>query len=232
MVSRDISVTIARARCEDVTEVHKFHQSQATEFIWPRTVSDLRGLADDGSLIIAFTTNITAISKQIIGMCYVMKGDEPEGDLAGKLRWEFGGVCVSNNLRGYGLGSAISTIAISSHCVLELPQNGARLIAHVHEDNDLPRRMLEKQLGFIQRGQEIPPSEIVPSTLRRNAEGNVVGDLYVFQAPTLSKFADWLEAMGGKITGKMGDMATDINISLFKDDFDSTIIALRDLAEH
>ena len=226
MVTQNVTVSIARARSGDVAAVHRFHQSQSTEFIWPRTPDYLCQLADEGSLFIALTTNTTTNSKHIVGMCYAVKGEEPEGEQ----RWEFGGICVSDEFRGYGLGSALGIIAISSHYLYEPPEKDERLIAHVHEDNSLPRRMLERQLGFIKVGQETPPSEVVPPELRRNAEGFVVGDLYEFKKSTLGKFADWLETFDNWIEGKSGRVTTNLNLKFFKENLAVAIEALRELA--
>jgi len=79
MITQDISVSIARARREDVAAVHEFHQSQATEFIWPRTPNELNQLADEGSLLVAHANDASTQSNYIVGMCYVMEGEEPEG---------------------------------------------------------------------------------------------------------------------------------------------------------
>ena len=159
-------------------------------------------------------------------MCYVMEGEEPEGGR----RWEFGGVCVSDELRGYGIGSALGVLAISSHYLYEPPHKGERLIAHVHIDNSLPRHMLEVQLGFVQVGQETPPPEVVPPGLQRNAKGKVVGDLYEFRISTLDKFADWLETFDNRVEGRGGYLTTNLNLQFFQADRATAIQALRELA--
>lgn len=226
MITQNITVSIARARHEDVAVVCEFHRSQATEFIWPRTLNELKRLADEGSLLVARANDASTQSKCIVGMCYVMEGEELEGGR----RWEFGGVCVSDELRGYGLGSALGVLAISSLYLYEPPQRGERLIAHVHIDNSLPRHMLEVQLGFIQVGQETPPSEVVPPGLRRNSKGEVVGDLYEFRISTLDKFADWLETFEGWVEGRNGYLATNLNLEFFQAYRDTAIQILRESA--
>jgi len=226
MVTQTFTVSIAIARHEDVAAVHKFHQNQANEFIWPRTTDELYQLADVGSLFIALASDASTNDEHIVGMCYVKEGEEPKGGR----RWEFGGICVSDEFQGYGLGSAMGLLAISSHYIHEPPQKEERLIAHVHEDNSLPRRMLEAQLGFVQVGQEIPPSEVAPPELQRNAEGQVVGDLYEFRTSSLDAFADWLETFEDQIEGKRGDVTTKLNLRFFKENLDAAIEALRDIA--
>jgi ribosomal protein S18 acetylase RimI-like enzyme len=226
MPTQNVILSIARARSEDVTDVHAFHISQATEFIWPRTHNELDQLADKGSLLVARANDVTLQNEYIVGMCYVMKGEEPEGER----RWEFGGICVSNEFRGYGIGSTLGILAISSHYLYEPPQKAERLIAHVHHNNSLPRNMLEAQLGFILVGQEAPPLEVVPLGLQRNANGKVVGDLYEFRILTLDKFADWLETFDNRIEGTRGYLTTNLNLQFFQAGRTAAIQALRELA--
>ena len=158
MLTQNIILSISRARREDVAAVSEFHRNQATEFIWPRTPDELNQLADEGSLLVARAKDTSTQSECIVGMCYVMEGEEPEDGR----RWEFGGVCVSDEFRGYGIGSILGILAISSHYLYEPPYKEERLIAHVHTDNVFPLHMLEEQLGFVQVCQEIPPSEVIP----------------------------------------------------------------------
>ncbi len=226
MRTQNIILSISRARCEDVAAVNEFHRIQTTEFIWPRTLDELNQLADEGSLFVARAKDISTQSECIVGMCYVKEGEEPENGR----RWEFGGVCVSDEFRGYGIGSILGVLAISSHYLYEPPNKEERLIAHVHTDNDFPQHMLEEQLGFVHVGQEIPPSEVVPPGLRRNSNGEVVGDLYQFMISTLGKFADQLEMFNSRVEGTKGYLKTNLNLRLFREDRITAIQALRQLA--
>jgi hypothetical protein len=64
--------------------------------------------------------------------------------------------------------------------------------------------LLTTQLGFIETGEvEIPPVE-PPRSMRRNADGQVVGDLFRFQVGALDAFADWIESFDGVLYGKGG----------------------------
>lgn len=227
MLTQTVILSVARARSEDVAVVSEFHNSQANEFIWPRTSDELRELTDEGSLFVVYADDTIKRTKYIIGMCYLKEDEEPEGK--GR-RWEFGGVFISDEFRGYGIGTALGVIAISSHFLYEPPLKRERLIAHVHEDNTLPRNMLEKQLGFVFVNQEIPPSNEVPEGLRRNSKGEVVGDLYEFKIPTLSKFADWLEAFGGRVEGSKGYLMTHLNLQFIQSDRSTAIEALKQYA--
>lgn len=215
-----------RARNEDVAAVSEFHRSQSTEFIWPRTPDKLKELADDGSLFIVHADDIVKRGKYIIGMCYLMEGEEPEGGP----RWEFGGVYVSDEFRGYGIGTALGVTAISSHYLYNPPPKDERLIAHVHVDNISPRNMLATRLGFVLVGQETPPSEVVPPGLRRNLNGEVVGDLYEFKIPILDKFADYIEAFDGRLEGKKGYLITHLNLQYIRADRANSIKSLREYA--
>lgn len=90
--------------------------------------------------------------------------------------------------------------------------------------------MLKVQLGFVQVGQETPPSEVVPPGLRRNSKGEVVGDLYEFRISTLGRFADWLETFDGRVEGRNGYLTTNLNLRFFQAYRATAIQALRQLA--
>lgn len=229
MITDSSPILFARARCEDIDTVLRFHEEQATEFLWPRIRNDFERLSDEGALFIAYSINQHGGGKIIVGMCFVMEGCEEDERT---VRWEFGGISVSNRLRGCGLGSALGKLAISSHYLMDFDRRGdSRLIAHVHEENDLPRRMLREHLGFEQKGQETPPSEVVPENLKRNPEGKVVGDLFLFNKAVLNSFADWLEAYSGQIQGKSMAVNSEIKIIAFNEGVEDSIETLRVIAK-
>jgi len=222
---QNLLLFIGRARRRDVRDVHAFHLSHTTEFMWPRTSLELEKYAEQRALLVARLRNTAEGTEHIVGMCYLAEGEEPEGGR----RWEFGGVYVSAELRGCGVGSALGILAISSHYLEEHdqpPEIGERLIAHVHEYNRDPRRVLESQLGFVRVGKEVPPSDVVPPSLQRNPNGEVVADLYEFRVPTLERFADWLEVFDGRVRGKEASLTTILNISLFSHKYRAEAIQL------
>ncbi len=181
-----ISLVIRNARSEDVAQVHAWHHTAVGEHIWPRTRLELQELATGGGLIIALDEQ-----SALVGMCYVKEDREPDSR---QVRWEFGGVFVAPEARNRGLATLLGAVAIASHLLNHQPPASERLIAHVHVENTSPRGFLVDQLGFQQDGQEIPPSELAPANMKRDADGNVVGDVFVFApAVGLEKLAARLE---------------------------------------
>jgi len=213
------------SRIDDVFEFHKDHIG---EYIWPRTLDEFRQLANDGCLYAAYEQPGTQPIKEV-GVCYIMDGENPFGNP----RREFGGIYVSDDYRGAGVASALGTIAISNYYVWDPLRQDQReiekLIDHVHEFNDLPRRLLTTRLGFKENGrQEIPPVE-PPRNMRRNADGEVVGDLFEFDKSKLLEFADWLESFSGHLTGKSGRRIARIEVPAMRTYLKETLEALRDL---
>lgn len=208
------------ARTEDINDVHAFHVSQLNPFLWPRTVDELTTLASDGELFIVET-----LTDGIISMCYVQKDGEND-----KQRWEFGGIVVSEKYRGCGIATNIGMIAISNHFVQDGPSKHEQLIAHVHEDNYFPRNLLEQRLGFIMSGQERPPTQEIPKEIRRNAQGEVVADVFVFNRTNLVKYANWLESDDHYVRMGKINYTFLINVRSFEDNRDEVIQTLKQIA--
>lgn len=208
-------------------EAHNFHKGKLTEYLFPRSEEDFRRLADDESLYAAFDTDA---DNKMIGVALVDEATELDGKTR---RWEFGGVFVEEEYRQYGVGTALGVISISNHLVWNATGDEARLISHVHEFNPLPRRMMTEHLGFVQDGEESPPFE-PPASMKRNADGKVVGHLFVFQNHELARFADFIERWYGTrvILGKGGvESRADIQLPGFNDSMlQRTLATLRDLA--
>lgn len=195
---------IRRVTEDRVEQVRLFQESRPSEFLWPRTPAELLKYAADECLYEALEENGTAVS--MVGMCYVVLAT----DLSGNPRMEFGGLNVSDGCRGLGVAAALGTVAISTQLGWDPKPEKVPLIAHVHEENKLPRNVLSQHLGFADTGkQEVPPVEPPPS-MKRNASGQVVGDLFAFQNRQLMTFADWIEEFDGVLRGK----GTESNLKL------------------
>jgi len=179
------ALTISHAKAKDLTAVLAFHQARTDEYLWPRDYEYFANLIEDRQVFVikeGFT---------VVGMGYLVN----EGD-----RWEFGGVYVEERLRARGVASALAYVVISTLYLTDEPNE---LIAHVHEFNQAPRGALER-LGFENTGtQERPPIE-PPKSIRRNDNGEVVGDLFRFKRSSLTAFADWLDGFDGTLRGKDG----------------------------
>ncbi len=208
----------------DVPLLLDFHKRNLTEYLWPRTAADFERLAWDRCLYEVVQGKGAA--PKIVAICYLMHGSEPDSSKAE--RDEFGGVYVIQDCRGIGLAAALGRAAISNHHVWDPPKR--RLVAHVHEANQSPRNLLQDQLGFIPAGHETMPGESAPPTMARNSRGEVVGDLFEFQKPTLRDFADWIEGFTGIIQGKAGRARLSMELDSMASYRKQTLIALRELA--
>src|SRR5690606_25956758 len=115
----------------ETDSVFAFYGSFLTEFLWPRTIEEIREMADDGQLFAA------AESEQILACCY-MKPLGP-GDISDVLRhvidvadaYEFGGVLVDDAARGRKIGSTLGRMSLAVVSAMASPSG---IIAHVHEE--------------------------------------------------------------------------------------------------
>lgn len=212
------SLTFSLCRQDDREATYEFHRRTSGEYIWPRTDDEFRALIDEQQVFVAKTA--AGVAGLVAGLCYAKRDDDAD-------RWEFGGVCVDNTLRGRGVAAVLGRIAISTAFLMDDPPG--ELIAHVHEFNHSPRHLLVTELGFLQTGeQEIPPIEPPPS-MKRNDRGQVVGDLFRFQVATLAAFADWFEQFNGTILGKQGATPAHLDVLLWRER-SRLLPALREIA--
>jgi GNAT superfamily N-acetyltransferase len=218
------SFTFRIAVEDETTLVLNFHQKYLTEHLWPRTLEEFERLAEEECFYVAFET--VASDEALVGICYIRHDKEPTQPNTERL--EFGGVYVTDSCRGYGVATALGIIALSNHHVWDPPLG--RLIAHVHEANDLPRGMLQEQLGFVLVDKETPPPEIAPTSMRRNKDGEVVGDVFQFDPVKLLHFADWIEKFSGTINGKSGESILKVDLPFMTLHRAESIEALRSLA--
>ena len=131
------SFVIRLAEESRASAVHEFQRRYLTEHLWPRTSEEFKKLAEEECLYEAI--ELVDGTDRLVGVCYIQFGVEPgKPDIE---RSEFGGVFVVDDCRGLGLATALSMAAISNHFVWATPHG--RLIAHVHEFNELPRGMLQ-----------------------------------------------------------------------------------------
>ena len=217
---RSFVIRIAvESRTEDILEFHKRH---ATEFLWPRSLEQIEEYANEERLFEVIEVNEN--EDELVGLCYIAHGEEPDPPNAE--RDEFGGVFTTEDCRGHGIASALGIIAISNYFAWDPPSG--RLIAHVHEDNPLPRGVLQKYLGFFQNGHEIPPAAQVPKSMKKNKGGEVVGHLFEFQRKTLLEFADWIENFPGTVEGPAGKSKLRIDLPLTTTHRGIAIATLRD----
>jgi hypothetical protein len=223
MVTVDAAYAMRRVfEAGRVDAVLAFYDGNPDAHVWPRTRDELSKLAGDGCLFEVVDTR----DDSVVAACYTKDDEEPDGPHAGSVRWEIGGLYLAESVRGTKLAEALVRVAIISlYALLDPHAEGQRLIGHVHEFNDKPRRLLEA-LGFEQDGFEIPPAHAVPPNLTRNAEGEVVGHLFVFRVQNLGLFADWLEKHNGRL-----ENGAPLTLDGALSDRASTVVALRDIAQ-
>ena len=210
----------------DAERVLEFHADHITEYLWPRTLDEFEQFARDECLF--EVVRVSGEAQERVGICYVKQDVEEDNTTP---RREFGGVYVLGQFRRSGVASALGKVAISNHFVWEPLRDGERMVGHVHEENMEPRGFLTNQLGFRLVGREIPPAHLAPPNMKRNKDGQVVGDLFEFDRLRLASFADWLEGFSGEVEGPSGaPIATSIDIPFYTDHLSSTLEALRDLS--
>ncbi|MEK7857750.1 MAG: hypothetical protein AAB320_01295 [Elusimicrobiota bacterium] len=210
-----------------IEAILEFHKENLTKHLWPRTIKEFQSLAEQENLYEAIETS--GGGEELVGICYIMPGQEIKPPYAE--RDEFGGVYVADNCRSCGIGTALGKTSLANHFAWDPPKG--RLIAHVHEENPLPRGMLVDRLGFLHKVEEneIPPAEVVKvaaPSMKRNEEGQVVGHLFELQHAALQKLADWVEGFAGTIKGKSGESRLQIALPSMTRYRSNTIKALRE----
>ncbi len=179
---------LRRASEERVSALLEFHKKHAGEYLFPRNLAQFQKLVEDKCLYEVIEKS--ADTEEPVGICYIAQE---------ATRDEFGGVFVRDDVRNLGVGRVLGCCAISNHYFFSPPPI---LIAHVHEMNEAPRRLLTVHLGFIQNGEETLPTEDAPLSMARNKAGDVVGHVFEFKRETLAQFADWIEQFTGTFEGK------------------------------
>lgn len=158
-----------------------FHQriTIGNDHIWPRTEEELKTLATEGQLYGAYRS-----PNDFVGLCYI----KDEGG-----EWELGGLSVEPAAQARGIGTALARIALAHTMAFKEPwKYGNELIAHVHQANEDPRKLLDK-LGFAFVKLIEVPAAVAPPSMKRNAEGKIVGDKYRFTREGLQRLAQWFE---------------------------------------
>lgn len=205
---------VRRVTDNRVPEVLAFHEANGSEYLWPRDSKYLAERVDDQALFELVEAG------RLVGMCYYAWDSD-------KSRFEFGGVCIEGSCRGKRLGDHLANAALATIFVMD---NGAakfEVIAHVHEQNKSPRHMLER-VGFWWDGsrQEAPPKHIAPATMKKNADGLVVGDVYSFIAGKCAELARWLQSL----PLEESTFSVEVDLPLATEYKEDALAALKDIA--
>jgi GNAT superfamily N-acetyltransferase len=167
----------------DFEKVYEFHRREGkTQKIWLRSEEQFRALVMGGN---AFRVQHEA-SGNVVGLCYLM----PEGS-----SWELGGLLVSANVRGFGIGTLlVRLVLVYVLSTLEIWKYAQQLISHVHESNTDPRGIFEK-VGFecIRRVKVSGAQASGAPEHMRNEAGDVIGHEFRWTPRGVRELADWLK---------------------------------------
>jgi ribosomal protein S18 acetylase RimI-like enzyme len=127
---------------------------------------------------------------ELVGLCYLA----PEGG-----SWELGGIAVKDNYRHLGIAGVLTSFAVGSVMAYTEPwKYGQEVIAHVHEENEKPRPLLGK-IGFEFIERRTFPGKEAPAGLKRNANGDVVGDIFRLTPDGLRRVCCWIHDFKGTL---------------------------------
>ncbi|WP_399896489.1 GNAT family N-acetyltransferase [Streptomyces sp. BBFR51] len=126
----------------------------------------------------------------VVGLCYVA----PDGKgLDTVARWEFGGLHLSPALRGRGLGTLLSTVAIAAVTHTDTKP----VMGYVHQANPDGMGLLVRRLGFLvtDRTVRLGPDD-APGYLRRDSAGCATAHVLRLPDAAKARLADSLEHFG------------------------------------
>jgi len=202
---------------KDAKEAFDFHLSLSSdEHILPRTHQEIEQFTADGELFGVHK----ASSGEYVGLCYVhLEGDKHE--------LELGGLTVSDGMRRLHVGSVLASFALAHSIANQNPwKYGQEVIAHVHQENQEPRSLLTR-IGFEHIGTETLRGDKAPASMKRNEEGNVVGDKFLFPRTKVAQLADWFDK---GFDGTLADRVTRAIFHVRPGGVDSLKEALREAA--
>ena len=176
------SFTFSVVSSAEVATAYAFHKGVADsdEHIFPRTREQLETYAKDNSLFGARRTD----TGEFVGLCYIKRDSDTEP-------YELGGLTVPESLQKHGIGEMLAKFALAHVMAFDDPWSTKQdVIAHVHESNQKPRHLLERLL-FEHVETKAYPGEGFPPSMKRNASGEVVGDIFRFTVSGLVTLAEW-----------------------------------------
>jgi GNAT superfamily N-acetyltransferase len=185
MLSEDVSFSFELVEPSEVDQAFAFHRrvAETDEHIWPRTLDQIHAFAADGELFAVRRGD----TQEYVALCYATLDGE-HGD-----EWEVGGLTVDPSVQNLGIGTLLVRLTVAHTIAMNEPMKyGQIIIAHVHEANQDPRNLLVR-LGFEQYDRVCVPAHLVPATMRRNSEGDLVGDKYRLSTQGVRALSKWLD---------------------------------------
>lgn len=203
---------------DDCAAAHEWHENfaESEEALFPRPFDDFEQMVMCGSVWAARSTSDDFVAQAY--SCY----DEAKNEC------EIGGLMVSPDVRGQGVGGTIMRLALAHTLVEEniLAISDVRVVAHVLRTNQMPRSIIEKKLLFtIDKPVQIPAEEL--PGLKANEDGFVHGDEYLISLPdTPLALANWAEEWHDQVNGGSDaviDLRAGVSLEMWAE-------ALRDIA--
>ena len=173
---------IATVASKDADMAFRFHEKMATtsdSHLVERDEDDFKDLIENGYVFGLWI----GLGEKLVALCYVAPSKHDEKS------WEIGGMVVDDTLKQRRMGSLLVRFALAHTIVFQQPwENNQRLIAHVQEGNKDPRRLIDS-LGFhyVKKVELANP----PKSMKRNAEGKVVGDEFELPPAASKALASW-----------------------------------------
>jgi hypothetical protein len=164
------------------TEAFTFHQARTSTnpYLDPRSEGEIQDFASKGEL---FGVR-KAHSGEFVGLCYATLDEN-------RHEWEFGGLAVLEEVQDLGLATVLARFALCSIVVDERPWDYKdEIIVYVHEENPAPRGILD-EIGFEPFGGFTWLGSLAPPSMKRNSEGNVVGDKFRFPRLAVHQLEEW-----------------------------------------
>lgn len=186
-------ILFSALEADDCLAAYQWHRgfSAANDALFPRDQDDFQSLVMEGSVWAAKSPNGDYLS-----LAYSTFNED-------KRVCEIGGLMVARQARKQGLGGNIMRLALGHALVEEnLLDVGARVISHVIEGNDDPRRLITDGLKFRHvSAVRIPDSEL-PGLRAR--DGFVHGDEFELTKPdSLNALAKWARSWTGQLNGSV-----------------------------
>jgi GNAT superfamily N-acetyltransferase len=182
MALRREGCRLATVTSRHAAAAYEFHRkiANSNDRIWPRTEAQLLAMADESSLFALWCGG------SIVALVYAHREEDAKA-------WEIGGLTVDPAAQKRGFGTLLVRFALAHTLAFQEPwRNGQEIVAHVHEANDEPRKLLAN-LGFERTSSVTIPGTSAPPSMRRDPDGNVVGDEFTFSRNGAGRLARWFQ---------------------------------------
>jgi hypothetical protein len=184
-------ILFSALEADDCLAAYQWHRgfSAANDALFPRNQDDFESLVMEGSVWAAKSPG-----GDYLALAYSTYNEHTRV-------CEIGGLMVAQQARSKGLGGTIMRLALAHVLVEEnLLEAGARVVAHVLEGNDDPRRLITDGLKF----RHATAVQIPETQLRglRSRNGFVHGDEFELSTPeSIEALAKWARSWTGELQG-------------------------------